>query len=39
VFIHSGFASVGAARIEHGSVYWERGWDWIAAERQPRARP
>ena len=25
--------------LERGSGYWERGWAWIAAERQHRARP
>jgi hypothetical protein len=25
--------------IEPGSVYWERGWEWIAAQRQHRVRP
>jgi hypothetical protein len=25
--------------IEPGRVYWERGWEWIASERQRRVRP
>ena len=25
--------------LEHCRVYWERGWEWIAAERQRRVRP
>ena len=25
--------------LEPGRVYWERGWDWITAERQRRVRP
>jgi len=25
--------------IEAGRIYWERGWEWIAAERQRRVRP
>jgi hypothetical protein len=25
--------------LEPGRVYWERGWEWIAAERPRRVRP
>ncbi len=25
--------------VEAGRVYWERGWEWIAAETQRRVRP
>jgi hypothetical protein len=25
--------------VEAGRIYWERGWEWIAAERQRRVRP
>ena len=25
--------------LEPGRVYWERGWEWIAAQRQHRVRP
>jgi hypothetical protein len=25
--------------LEPGREYWDRGWDWIAAERQRRVRP
>jgi hypothetical protein len=25
--------------LESGRVYWERGWEWIASERQRRVRP
>ena len=25
--------------LEPGRVYWERGWEWIATERQHGIRP
>ena len=25
--------------LEPGREYWERGWDWIATERERRVRP
>jgi hypothetical protein len=25
--------------LEPGRIYWERGWEWIAAERRGRVRP
>jgi hypothetical protein len=25
--------------LERGSVYWDRGWDWIAEQRGRRVRP
>ena len=25
--------------LEPGRVYWERGWEWIAAGRRRRVRP
>ena len=25
--------------LERGSAYWHAGWDWIAAQRERRARP
>jgi hypothetical protein len=25
--------------LEPGREYWDRGWEWIAAERQLRVRP
>ena len=30
-----------AARLglERGTPYWDAGWDWIAAQRERRARP
>lgn len=25
--------------LERGSAYWEAGWEWIAEQRERRARP
>ena len=25
--------------LEHGDAYWRAAWDWIAAQREHRAKP